>query len=232
MSFEDDEIENYQAKYGCIELNDNYFDDHPELGFEYLDYRISKIKIWTAKKSKYKVLAGIQTFYINNKDGSPFITKENKGEKVEQNDFVEFNLDKNEYITKGSLWFEEGSICKVIFKTNLKNIFSVGDEKGDEMVIDEFDRNKNKFLLSFFGTYNNNYLTSIGLFTSKQKEFFEYFIRGYFELKFLINKENDFEKIKEKIKNNEYDEKEKILVKTCKLPNNIFHEILKYINPL
>ena len=50
MSYEDDEAENYEAKYGCIDLNDEHFDDHPELGPDYLEYRISKIKIWTPKK--------------------------------------------------------------------------------------------------------------------------------------------------------------------------------------
>lgn len=230
MSFEDDEAENYEAKYGCIDLNDEHFDDHPELGPDYLEYRISKIKIWTPKKNQYTVLGGIQTCYINNKNGSSFITKENKGEKVEECDFVEFNLEENEYITNGSLWFEEGSICKVIFKTNLNNTFSVGDAKGDEMIIDEFNKSKNKFLLSFFGTFSNKYLTSIGLFINKEEEFFNYFIRGYFELKIVVK--NEKEKIEEKIKNNEFGEKEKILVKACKLPNYIFREVIKYINPL
>jgi hypothetical protein len=36
MSVNDDELENYQAKYGSIEPNDIHFDDHPEMGFDYL----------------------------------------------------------------------------------------------------------------------------------------------------------------------------------------------------
>ena len=44
-------MENYQAKYGSIESNDIHFDDHPDLGFDYLQYKISKIKFWKSKKA-------------------------------------------------------------------------------------------------------------------------------------------------------------------------------------
>ena len=228
--FIDDELENYQAKYGCMESNDEHFDDHPEFGFDFLDYKITKIKIWTAKKSTYTVLGGIQTSYINNKDGTEFISKEHKGEKVDNNSFVEFILQKNEYIINSSVWFEDGSICKVIFKTNLKNTFTVGDAKGDELEVSEFG--KNKFILSFFGTYSSNYLTCIGMFINKQDQFFDYFIRGYFEFKIFLSKEKNYNEIKEKEKNKVYDEKDVILIKTCSLPKSILHGIIKYISPL
>ena len=138
--FMDDELENYKAKYGCIESNDEHFDDHPEFGFDHLNYKITKIKIWTAKKSTYTVLGGIQTTYLNNADESTYVSEEHKGEKVVQDEFVEFNLQKNEYIVKASLWSEESCICKIIFKTNLKNVFSVGEAKGEEMEVTEFKK--------------------------------------------------------------------------------------------
>ena len=250
-SFEDDEIDNYKAKYGYIDLNDIHFDDHPYLGNEYLEYKISKIKIWTAKKGQYTVLGGIQTTYLlinkdekngkneknennenneNNDERKDYISPEYKGEKVLDSDFVEFNLQSNEYITKATLWMEESNICKIIFKTNLKNTFSVGDAKGEEMQVDEFE--KNNFLLSFFGTYGPNYLTSIGLFINKKDEFFEYFIRGYFELRLFVNKENKKKIIEEKIKNNELEKRDITLYKACLLPKNVFHEIIKFCDPL
>jgi len=230
MDFEDDEIENYQAKYGCIEINDKHFDDHPELGFDYLKYKISKIKIWTAKKGDLTAIAGIQTFYINNRDGNEFISEENKGEKVDQNSFVEFILKNNEYINGCDLWFEEGQIYKIKFKTNLNNIFEIGDPKGDKMEVDELS--KNKMVLSFFGTYGSNYLTSIGLFINKLDEFFDYFIRGYFELKIFLQKEKNYTLIKKNIEEKKYDLSTICLIKVSKLPSNVFHEVLKFICPI
>lgn len=231
MEFKDDELENYQAKYGCIDSRDEHFDDHPELGFDYLDYKISKIKIWTAKKNQYIVLGGMQTSYTNNKDGTEFISQEHKGEKVDNDSYVEFILKDNEYIINSSVWFEDSSICKIIFKTNLKNTFSVGDEKGDEIEVSEFG--KNKFILSFFGTYSDNYLTSIGMFINKQKEFFDYFLKGYFQLKtiFLI-KDKKLNEIEENEKKNVYAQNDLTLIKACKLPKNLFLGIIKYISPL
>ena len=230
MDFQDDEIENYQAKYGCIEINDHHFDDHPELGFDYLQYKISKIKIWTAKKGELTAIAGIQTFYINNRDGSEFVSEENKGEKVDKNSFVEFILKNNEYINGCDLWFEEGVIYKLKFKTNLKNIFEIGDPKGEKMEVDELS--KNKMVLSFFGTYGSNYLTSIGLFINKVDEFFDYFIRGYFELKIFLQKEKNNEIIEKNMNEKKYDLSTISLIKVSKLPSNVFHEVLKFICPI
>ena len=224
--FKDDEIDNYKAKYGFIDLNDIHFDDHPNLGFDYLQYKISKIKIWTTKKNNSTVLGGIQTTYINTKDNSQITSKEHKAEKVEKDSFQEFNLEKNEYITKSSLWFDD-AIYKILFKTNLKRTFEVGVEKGDEMIVDELD--KHKLLLSFFGSYGNNYLTHIGMFINTKDEFYKYFIRGYFELKIFLKKGKNEALIKEKIENKEYDIETLALIKTCMLPVGIFHGIIKYL---
>ena len=233
-SFEDDEIDNYKSKYGFINLNDTHFDDHPELRFDFLQYKISAIKIWKAKKDTITVIGGIQTTYLNNVDESTYVSEEHKGEKVGKDEFVEFHLQKNEYITKATLWSEESCICKVIFKTNLKNVFSVGDPKGDEMEVGEFE--KNNFLLSFFGTFGENYLTSIGMFINHNKnnhqQFFDYFIRGFFELKLLVNKEKYKKEMEDKIQKKEYTEYELTLLKACLLPKNAFHEIIKFCNPL
>ena len=233
-TFEDDEIDNYRAKYGFINLNDTHFDDHPDLGFEFLQYKISKIKIWKAKKDQITVLGGIQTTYLNNADESTYVSEEHKGEKVVQDEFVEFNLQKNEYIVKASLWSEESCICKIIFKTNLKNVFSVGDARGEEMEVSEFE--KNNFLLSFFGTYGDNYLTSIGMFINHDKnnhqQFFDYFIRGFFEVKLLTKKDKYKKEIQDKIQKRELTDNEKTLFKACLLPKTVFNEIIKFTNPL
>ena len=223
---DDTELENYLAKYGYIDLTDERFDDHPYLGFEFLQYKISKIKIWTAKKDQSTVLGGIQTFYLNNRDGTTHISKEYKGEKVDENCFVEFNLEKNEYIIKSSLWFND-VIYRIVFQTNLKKMFEVGDIKGDEITVDELERNK--MVLSFFGSYNNNYLTHIGMFINKKDEFFDIFIRGFFELNIFIKKDKNKSIIQEKMKNNEYDQETKIIIKVCELPYGLIESIIKYI---
>ena len=227
----DSEEENYHAKYGFIESNDFHFDDHPDLGFDFLEYKIKKIKFWKSLKGNKTVLAGIQTTYKNNRSGEEIISEENKGIEIGNNsEVVEFELNPREYITKCSLWMNGGMIFKIIFKTNLKNEFSVGDSQEKEIVVSELDNVKNKFVLSFFGTYGKNYLTSIGLFINKQNEFFDYFIKGYFQLKLFLNKKDNLSNIEEGIKNNKYNNEDIVLIRACQLPKLIFHQIIKYIS--
>ena len=229
----DDEMENYQAKYGSIEQNDKYFDDHPNLGNNYLQYKISKIKFWKNKKGNNIIITGIQTKYKNIGSDEEIISEEYRGINNDNNsETVEFNLEPREYIINVRLSFSESSIFRIVFKTNLKNEFSVGDKKDDEFDVIELNNDKKKFVLSFFGTYGNNNLTSIGFFINKSEEFFEYFIKGYFQLKLFLSNKDNLSIIEKKIENNEYDYENKALIRACKLPKILFHQIIKYTSPI
>ena len=229
----DDEMENYQAKYGSIEQNDKYFDDHPNLGNNYLQYKISKIKFWKNKKGNNIIITGIQTTYKNIGSDEEIISEEYRGINNDNNsETVEFNLEPREYIINVRLSFSESSIFRIVFKTNLKNEFSVGDKKDDEFDVIELNNDKKKFVLSFSGTYGNNNLTSIGFFINKSEEFFEYFIKGYFQLKLFLSNKDNLSIIEKKIENNEYDYENKALIRACKLPKILFHQIIKYTSPI
>ena len=230
--FEDDEMENYQAKYGSIESNDIHFDDHPDLGFDYLQYKISKIKFWKSKKGNNIVIAGIQTTYKNIRTDEIVISEEHKGKNIESNlETIEFNLAPKEYIIYCSLCYNENMIFKITFKTNLKNEFSVGDKIGEEIEVSAL-KEKKKFVLSFFGTFGKQYLTSIGLFINKNDEFFDYFIKGYFQLKLFLSNKNNLANVEKKLKDKEFSYENVALIKACHLPKILFHQIIKYISPI
>ena len=233
MSVNDDELENYQAKYGSIEPNDIHFDDHPEMGFDYLKFKISKIKFWKTKKGNNTVLAGIQTTYKNIGSDEVIISEEHKGIGNENNkETTEIDLGSKEYITNCSLCINENAIFKISFKTNLQNEFSVGDKVGEEIEVSELVKEKKKFVMSFFGTFGKQYLTSIGLFINKYDEFFDFFVKGYFQLKLFLNNKDNLEKIEKKNENKEYNYEDSVLIKTCKLPKILFHQIIKFTFPI
>jgi len=235
MLVNDDEMENYQAKYGSIEPNDIHFDDHPDLGIDYLQYKISKIKFWKSKKGNNNIIAGIQTTYKNIGSDEVVISEEHKGILTDNDkslECVEFNLDPREYITNVRLSFNESSIFKIAFITNLKNEFSVGDKKDNEFDVIELSKAKKKFVLSFFGTFGNNYLTSIGFFINKEEEFFDFFIKGYFQLKLFLDNQDNLSIIEKKLENKEFDYENIALIKACKLPKVLFHYIIKYTSPI
>lgn len=228
----DDEMENYQAKYGLIEPNDEYFDDHPELGFDYLQYKISKIKFWKSKKGNNVVIAGIQTTYKNIKSDSNLTSEEHRGENDNNLESVEFNLAAKEYITYCSLCYNESMLFKLTFKTNLKNEFSVGDKVGNEIEVSGL-KGKKKFVLSFFGTFGKQHLTSIGLFINKSEEFFDYFLKGYFQLKIFLSDKSNLSIVEKKIENNEFNYEDMALIKAVtEIPKNLFHEVIRFISPV
>ena len=232
MFLKDNEIENYQAKYGSIEQNDVFFDDHPDLGFNYLQYKISKIKFWKTKKGTNEVLAGIQTTYKNINSGDDWISEEHKGINIENNsEMIEFNLQPKEYIINCSLCYKETSIFRLYFKTNLKNEFSIGEKIGEETEVYEL-KDKKKFVLSFFGTFGKQCLTSIGLFINKSGEFFDYFIKGYFQLKLFLDNKDNLSIIEKKLEKEEFNYENVALIKACKLPKILFHQIIKYVSPI
>ena len=233
MIVNDDEIENYKAKYGSIGQNDIYFDDHPDLGNDYLQYKISKIKFWKRKKGNNNVLAGIQTTYKSMSTDEVIISEENKGSDDDNNlETAEFTLDSNEYIINCSLCYNEDSIFKISFKTNLQKEFSVGDKIGEEIQVSELSKNKKKFVLSFFGTFGKTYLTSIGFFINNSDEFFNYFLKGYFQLKIFLENKDNLMKVEKKLEDKKFYEENIALIKACKLPKILFHQIMKYSNTI
>ena len=102
---------------------------------------------------------------------------------------------------------------------------------GKEMEVNEL-KGKKKYILSFFGTFGKDYLTSIGLFINNNEEFFAHFIKGYFQLKLFLNNKNNLLKIEKRIENNEFNNDDIILIRASLLPKILFHQIIKYISPI
>ena len=75
-------------------------------------------------------------------------------------------------------------------------------------------------------------MTSIGLFINKSEEFFEYFIKGYFQLKLFLSNKDNLSNIEKKLEKKEFNYENIALIKACKLPKILFHQIIKYVSPI
>ena len=64
MSDEDTEF-HYGGKFGWIYSESKHFNDKDFLGDNYLQYKITKIKIWSGKKDNKEIINGIQVTYKN-----------------------------------------------------------------------------------------------------------------------------------------------------------------------
>ena len=223
IRYEEDKILNYVSKKGSIFINDNTFNHNKEIGENFLYYKPEKIIIWTGEKNEDNVMAGIEVWYRNIKDGSRIKCKESCGKK--KKDKYVYIIKPTEYLVKFRIWIGEDVIYKIALQTNKGNAFEVGIPKGVEIYIDELDGNN--IIMSFIGNYNN-YLTSLGLLYIEKKKYLEILFAGYFQLKALLRKNERKKEILKKVDNKEYKIEDLALIKTCLLPDNPFNGIIKY----
>ena len=215
--------EKYTPKYGTITLDDIHFNDNEDLKKDRLNYKPEKIVIWTGEKKGNQVISGIEICYRNIMNCKKIIKKEYKGSQSDQVHI--FIIKPIEYLVNSKIWINDNVVQKLCFKTNRGREFEVGEEKGEKMKIDELDGNY--IIMSFFGSYKN-YLNSLGFILTEKKLYMQKLFIGYFELKAKLRKKDKRAEILEKMKNNEYDMVDKVLIKTCLLPDNQFNVILKF----
>ena len=213
----------YTEKYGTINLDDNHFDDNEDFGEDSIIYKPEKIRIWTGEKKENQVLTGIEIHYRNIMNDKNINKKEYLGSKSDH--IYEFIVRPIEYLINAKIWINDNVVQKLYLKTNKGREFEVGEEKGEEMKIDALDGNY--IISSFFGSYKD-YLNSIGFILIQTKFYMQKLFIGYFELKAKLRKKDKRNVILEKMENNEYDNVESALVKTCLLPDNQFNEIIKF----
>jgi len=218
-----EEIFVYLNKYGLIYPEDKSFNHKRELGEKCIQFKPEKIIIWLGEKNKDNILAGIEITYRNIIDGTKIEFKNSLGEKTK--DKYIFIIKPTEYLINFKIWLGDDSINKVYFLTNKGNEFSVGNTKGIEMKIDEF--NKSQIILFFFGNYNK-YLTSLSPIIITREKYLKILFQGYYLLKAFLRKKEKREKILEKMKNGEYSNDEIALIKTCLLSDNPFNGIIKF----
>ena len=218
-----EEIFVYLNKYGLIYPEDKSFNHKRELGEKCIQFKPEKIIIWLGEKNKDNILAGIEITYRNIMDGTKIEFKNSLGEKTK--DKYIFIIKPTEYLINFKIWLGDDSINKVYFLTNKGNEFSVGNTKGIEMKIDEF--NKSQIILFFFGNYNK-YLTSLAPIIITREKYLKILFQGYYLLKAFLRKKEKREKILEKMKNGEYSNDDVALIKTCLLSDNPFNGIIKF----
>jgi hypothetical protein len=210
-------------KYGSIFLNDQFFNHNEEIGENYLYYKPEEITIYIGKKNDDDVLSGVEILYRNILNGSK--KKCNKGVGHIIKSYSKFIIKQTEYLNNFRIWIGDDVIYKVSLKTNKGKEFEIGENKGEEIKIDNLDGNN--IIMSFCGNYNN-YLTSLGIITIDKGKYMQILFTGYFELKALLKKEDKRKEVIKNIEKGIYKQDVLALIKTCLLPDNPFNGIIKY----
>ena len=218
----EDEIFHYGGKFGWIYQNSKHFNDKDFLGDNYLYYKIQKIKIWSGKKDSKDIINGIQVWYKNILDGKLVTPGEFKGDEGNDN-VVEFEVKPNEYLTDFHIRIDT-EVTQVGFETNKHNNILVGGTQGEDKIINS--NGGENIIVFLYGAYEN-VLHSLGVGFVNKKDYMKTLFIGFFQLRHKLKKDETFKKTwieKEK----DLKEDDKVLLRTCLLPDTAFNEIIKF----
>lgn len=210
----------HTGKFGWIYPDSKHFNDNEALGQNYLQYKVTSIRIWTGQKENKKIINGIQFFYKNLFNGKDFTPGPHKGE-VGLTGQEEIKLEGNEYLVDFHIRFDQ-EITQIGFTTSKNRKFLYGGEAGEDK--DTELTGRNKIIYAAFGCTNNE-LQACGVFYVDKKEYMKVTFSGYFQLRFLLKNKPDFKK---KCEEGTYDEANKALLRACSLPDTAFNSIIKY----
>ena len=218
-----EKIAQRSGKFGWIHPDSKHFDDLEFMGDNFLNYKVTKIKIWSGKKDQKTIVNGIQFFYKSLIDGKEVTPGEYKGEQgLEKCD--EVVLNQNEYLVDYHVRIDT-EVTQIGFTTNKGRVFKIGGEVGEDKITMIKDKGP-AIILAIFGCYGPE-LQSCGVVYVTKKDYMEALFLGYFELKYLLKKN---EEIKKNIlsKEQSLELADKVLLKTCLLPDASFHQVIKY----
>ena len=218
----EDEIFHYGGKFGWIYQNSKHFNDKDFLGDNYLYYKIQKIKIWSGKKDSKDIINGIQVWYKNILDGKLVTPGEFKGDEGNDN-VVEFEVKPNEYLTDFHVRIDT-EVTQVGFETNKHNNILVGGTQGEDKIINS--NGGDNIIVFLYGEYDN-LLHALGVGYVNKKDYMKTLFIGFFQLRHKLKKDEAFKKKCAEIEST-LAESDKVLLRTCLLPDDAFKKIMKF----
>ena len=208
--------------YGVLHYNETqrFYDDQFATKENLYQYRISEIKVFLGEKD---LILGVQTIFKNLK-GEEIPGVEGRDKSVKELDIKTLKIPPNDFLCNLNIWVGDDYITKLKFGTKKGKELIVGTEDGEDKIISVINDNKDNIILSLFGGYRK----SLELLSCKYVPINEYLgpTMGYFELKKKLKHEDFKKKTMEGLV--QLKESDKVLFKTCCLPDNAFNEIIKY----
>ena len=208
--------------YGVLHFDKTkrFYDDKFSTKENLYKYRISKIKVFLGEKD---TILGLQTFFKDTK-GEEIPGEEGRDKSIKEIDVRTLEIAPNDFLCNMHIFVGEDYITKLKFVTKKGKELEVGEEGGEDRIASVINANKDKIILSLFGGYDKR----LELISCKYLPIKDYLgpTIGYFELKKKLKRENFKNKIIENLSN--LSESDKVLFKTCCLPDNVFNEIIKY----
>ena len=206
--------------FGLINKESISYDDIDYFGDSLLLLDLYKIKCFVKGNQG---IVGIQLTYKYNQNNDQEIKSidiKKDCDCIEQ----EFIFKPNEKITN-VIVFRKEFLQGFEITTNLKRIYRFGLDNGEKIMFNEFYSERN-IVNGFYTKFDNiNGITAIGFYYVNKKQFSLFLSLGLFLLRAKLN--ND--KFYDSIQKDNLDYESKAILAACRLQQNIFMEILKYI---
>ena len=183
-----DSIKN-TAFFGNIMPEIKRFDDSKYFNIDNLfNYRLSKIKFFLGEKNGKENILGLQTFY-KTYNGKEIANEEYRDKTEKEINIKTFEISNNDYICNFHLRTDYDHITQIRLITKRGKELIVGNDEGEEKMVDFINDNKDHILLFFCGGYIKC-LDAICAGDIRLKVLL-FYPRYYFELKIKL-KNKDF----------------------------------------
>ena len=212
------EIKNKDHTTNCD--NFNYFSEPENNPFDYF----IKYIYYSLKDNEY--IISLKVVYQNRKTDRLITLLETPGitEKLQK---IEFR--SSELLVNMKVWVKKNKLTGFEIKTLFGRIIKIGyGEKEDEIIIDEL-KDKKCFILGFGVEANSTRVTGIYCYYIDTKLYDKYcYYLDILKIRVKLMLDNKY-KNEINAKKSEYDDRLKLLIDVCELPNLPFFIILSYI---
>ena len=186
-------------------------------------YRLSQIKFFIGDKNGKELILGVQTSY-SALDGKITVNEEARDKTEKEIDIKILDIPPNDYICNFHLRTGDDHITQVKLITKKGKEFIVGNDEGEEKIVDFINDNKDHIILYFFGGYRKC-LEAMAAGYIPIKTYLGNTI-GYFELKRKMKDQAFKDAITAKL--NTLNKSDKVLFRVCNLPDSCFNSVIKY----
>ena len=205
-------------------LNYDKYDYIAQSGYSFFYFDIDQI--FYSEANEY--IESLKIIYRNKKTGDLIALVETpEPEKTELIQNIKFK--RFEKIINAKIWLKNDTLIGLEIKTNCDRIIKIGSgKKGEEKNIPEFE-NDRKIILGFGVYATKKRVTSIYFYFTDREEYLKNYNFSLLELRTKLKLNKQFKENVEKRKN-ELNEKNKLLVEVCELPEAAFFCIASYFS--
>ena len=206
------------------ELTTNY-DYYIETKEKCMEYHIHKI-IYTLNENNY--IQSLQMIYKNRNNGHLEKLLDTITSHKDNEDKNEIIFEDFEEIILVRFWVKDERLVRFSIKTNMNKIKMIGADVNDGLCKDDDLETEQKIIVGFGVNAGKKYgVSSMYCYYIDKKQFGIYEYDGLLQLRAKLKMNNNFKKEIEKKDN--LNEKQKLILETCDLPDTAFFPVAYFI---